>query len=80
MGVAQVNVRELHTCNDPDQYATVRATAEFKVGMRVKGANPIALVRAQPVHRSNLCRSCRDLCPGMEIAPAREPSSVYERS
>lgn len=26
----QVNVRELHVCNNPDQFATVRATAEFK--------------------------------------------------
>jgi hypothetical protein len=26
----QVNVRELRTCNDPDQFATVRAVAEFK--------------------------------------------------
>ena len=32
-GIAQVNVRELRTCSDPDQYATVRATAEFKVGI-----------------------------------------------
>jgi hypothetical protein len=30
-GGCQVNVRELRTCSDPNQYASVRAVAEFKV-------------------------------------------------